>query len=53
MIAARDARRPNLGLTLGAGAEVLAVESVEAGPGQSQFLCRLSGGKFTLPMTGQ
>jgi hypothetical protein len=53
VIAARNAGRPSFGLTLRAGAQVLAVESVEAGPGQSQFLGRLSGSDFTLSMAGQ
>ena len=31
MVAARNAGRPNLGQTFGAGAEVLAVEFIKAG----------------------
>ena len=53
MIATRNARRPSVGLTLGAGAKELAVESVEARPRQPQFLGRLGGGEFSLSMVGQ
>ena len=45
--------RPNLGLPLGAGAEILAVEFVEAGPGQAQFPSRFPGREFTDSVAGQ
>ena len=53
VIAAGNPGRPNLGLTLGAGAEVLAVEFVAAGPGQAQFVRRFLGRELTLSMAGQ
>jgi hypothetical protein len=53
VIAAGNTGRPNLDLTLGAGAEVLAVEFVEARPGQSQFPSRFPGREITGSMAGQ
>lgn len=53
MIAAGKSGRPNLGLTLGAGAEVLAVEFVEARSGQAQLPGRVAGRKFFVAMAGQ
>ena len=53
MISAGDAWRPGLGLTLGTGPKVLAVEFVEARPGQTQLLGGLAGGKFSAAMAGQ
>jgi hypothetical protein len=53
VIAAGNTGGPNLDLTLGAGAEVLAVEFVEAGPGQSQFASRCPGREITGSMAGQ
>jgi hypothetical protein len=53
MIAAGKSGRPNLGLTFGASAEVLAVKFVEARPGQAQFPGRLTSGKRVVPMAGQ
>ena len=53
MISAGDAWRPGLGLALGTGSEVLAVEFVEARAGQAQFPGRLAGGKFSAAMAGQ
>jgi hypothetical protein len=37
MIATGEAGRPGVGLTLSAGAEVIGVEFVEAGAGQTEF----------------
>ena len=53
MIAAGNPGRPNRRLTFGTGPEVLAVKSVEAWPGQSQFAGRFTSGKFTASMAGQ
>ena len=53
MIAAGNAGRPNRGPTFGAGAEVLAVEFVEARSGQSQFTGRFRSGKFVVSMADQ
>jgi len=53
MIAAGKAGRPNLGLTFGASAEVLAVKFVEARPGQAQFTGRFMSGKRGVSMAGQ
>jgi len=39
MVAAGTPRRPSVGAALGASAEVLAVELVEAGQGKAQFVC--------------
>jgi hypothetical protein len=38
---------------LGTGPKVLAVEFVEARPGQTQLLGGLAGGKFSAAMAGQ
>jgi len=40
-------------VTLGTGAEVLAVELVEARAGQAQLLGGLAGGKLSAAMAGQ
>jgi hypothetical protein len=53
MIAAGNAGGPDLGQTLGAGAQVLAVEFVEACPGQTQFAGGLDGGEFVGAMASQ
>jgi hypothetical protein len=53
VIATRNPGRPNLGLTLGTGAEVLAVKFIEARPGQAQFTSRFPGTEFLISMAGQ
>lgn len=53
VITAGNPGRPNFGLPLGAGAEVLAVEFVEARSGQSQFPRRFPGRERTGAMAGQ
>ena len=53
MIAAGTARRPDLGLALGTGAQVVAVKLVEVGTGQAQFPGRFGGREFVASMLGQ
>jgi len=53
MIAAGNRGRPSPGLTLGAGAEVLAVKFVEVRAGHSQFCGRFTSGKALVSMAGQ
>ena len=53
MIAAGNAGGPDLGPTLGAGAQILAVEFVEASPGQTQFAGGGDGGEFVGAVAGQ
>jgi hypothetical protein len=53
MIAAGHAGRPNLGLTLGAGTQILAEEFIAACAGQTQFAGRLRSGEFPAAMAGQ
>ena len=53
VIAAGNAGCPKGGLPLGTGAEILAVELVEAGAGKPQFLSGGSGGEFLAAMAGQ
>jgi hypothetical protein len=53
MIAAGNAGGPDLSPTLGAGAQVLAVEFVEACPRQTQFAGGFAGREFVGSMAGQ
>ena len=53
VIAAGNAGRPKGGLPLGTGAEILAVELVEPGAGEPQFLSSSGGGEFISAITGQ
>ena len=53
MISARYTRRPSLGLPVGAGTKIVAVEFIEARSGQAQFVSGLAGGEFTEAMAGQ
>jgi hypothetical protein len=48
MIAAGEARRPGVGLAVGAGMEVIGVEFIEAGAGQAQ----LPGGSAGADLAG-
>ena len=48
VIAAGTARRPGVGLTVGAGVKVVAIELVEAGTPQAQFV----GGRARREMLG-
>jgi len=53
MIAPGNARRPHLRPALGAGAQVVAVQFVEAGAGEPQFLSGGGRGKFLAAMAGE
>jgi len=53
MIAAGETWRPDCGLALGAGTQILAVEFIETWAGESQFLGGFQGGEFAGSMTGQ
>ncbi len=53
MIATGATGRPDGGLALSASPQVLAVEIIKPGPGQTQFPCRLGCGKLLLSIAGQ
>ena len=53
MIAAGEARRPELGLALGAGAQVVAIKLVKTGAGQTQFVGGIGGREFLSAMASQ
>jgi len=53
MVAAGETGRPRFRLTLSAGAQILAVEFVEAGPAEFQFLRGGPGAALLLAMAGQ
>lgn len=53
VVAARASGCPDLGLALGTGAEIVAVEFVEAGAGEAQFAGGGGGGQFAAAMAGQ
>lgn len=53
VVAAGVAGGPGVGVALGAGAQVVAVEFVEAGPGEAQFGGGLDGGEFRSAVAGQ
>ena len=52
-VAAGKPGGPSLGLTLGTGAQIAAIEFVEAGAGEAQFAGRFAGREFISAMTGQ
>jgi hypothetical protein len=53
MIAPGTAWEPGVGLALGAGAQVLAIELVETGRAQAQFGGRRSGGELAAAISRQ